>query len=84
MKPTDRYRSFVLKHWIRPARERGEQIVEVRLGDVRERMGLDSATDIGFALDTQKFEELANVKLEKISGPRSRTAPNNVYHFRIL
>ena len=84
--PADRYRRYVLNHWIKPARERGEQIVEVRLGNVRERMALDSgkATDIGFALDTQKFEKLANVKLEEISGPRSKTAPSNVYRFRII
>ena len=86
--PSDRYRRYVINHWIKPARERGEQVVEVRLGDVRERMGLDSgkATDIGFALDTQTFERLANVELihSDIRGPRSKTAPNNVYPFRIL
>ena len=73
-------------HYIRPARRRGEQIIEVRLGDVRDGMELDSvkAPDVGFALKTQKFEELANVKLLKISGPRSETAPNNVYRFRIF
>ena len=86
MRPTDRYRNFVLDNWVRPAREKGKQTVKVRLGDVRERMGLapGKATDIGFALDTQKFETLANVELIDVSGPRSKTAPNNVYHFKIL
>ncbi len=86
MTQADEYRKYVLDHYIRPARRRGEQIMEVRLGDVRDEMGLDSvkATDVGFALDTQKFEELANVKLLEISGPRSKTAPNNIYRFRIL
>ena len=86
MNQADEYRKYVFDQYIRPARTKGEKIMEIRLGDVREKMGLDSgkATDIGFALDTQKFNELANVRLSDISGPQSKTSPNNVYRFRIL
>ena len=84
MSQADRYRRNVLIHDIRPARKRGDEYIDIRLGDVRERMNLPSATDVGFALDTRIFRNMANVAGPDISGPESGTAANNVYTFRIL
>ena len=84
MSQADRYRRYVLINYVRPARRRGDGFVEVRLCDVREKMNLPSATDVGFALDTRIFRELASVRGPHISGPESRMAANNVYRFKIL
>ena len=58
-------RQFVRNRIIEPARERNEKAVLIRVGDVRESMGLGSErlSDICGALQRPVFEDEARVKL---------------------
>lgn len=72
MSKADKIRGFVLENYVKPARERGENEITIRAGDIHKVMGLrDSMPAVASALGAQKFENFARVKLIKREGPHN-------------
>lgn len=66
-----------------PARTKGEKIVKIRAGDIRDEMNLKNKMPaICGALQALKFETYANVKRTSIEGPGSGV--NCIMTFEIL
>lgn len=79
----DQIRKFVLQSYIEPARQKGETMVEVRVGDVNDAMGLKSRQPaIAGAIGAIKFLGFARVKLLKREGPHQ--GANLVFTFQVL
>ena len=69
---------------VEDARAKGETTLAIRVGDVRDGMGLnysDAIIDICQVLETQKFEDEACVKFLDRTGPRQ--GANTVFRFEI-
>ena len=65
----DRIRRFILSNYLMPARNRGEQTVTVRDGDVHAQMSLHGQhANVCQAMRGDKFLNLANVKLKSFRG----------------
>ena len=83
MTHSDRVRAYCLEEYVAPARARGEELVEIRAGDVhraleyRNRMPL-----VCSALGSLKFESEARVERVSIEGPLN--GANTVFTFRVL
>jgi hypothetical protein len=73
MTPTETTKRHVLKTYIRPARQRGENTVTVRVGNVLKELGWINRTPSVFStLRSQAFQKEAGVELvEKQGGPPS-------------
>lgn len=87
MKPTDATKRYVMDTYIAPARNRGEETVQVRVGNVLKELGWTNRTPSVFStLISEEFQKQAGVRLiEKFGGPASggpSTTWNLVY--RIL
>lgn len=71
MATADQIRWFVIEHYIRPARMAGHDEVSIRLGDIRQKMGLPSPLQsVRSALSTNIFQDIAGVELISPIGPR--------------
>lgn len=71
MATTDQIRCFVIDHYIEPAREAGRTEVSVRLGDIRQGMGMaNPLQSVRGTLNTQCFQDQAGVELLTPIGPR--------------
>lgn len=69
-KQADKIRAYCRDTKIIPARARGEKTVAIRAGDIAAEMQLQARMpNICSALQSQKFEMLANVKRIAIDGP---------------
>jgi hypothetical protein len=72
----------VLNAYIKPARQRGDPTVRIRVGDVHKAMGLKSRQPaIAGALGAQKFEQYADVRLISREGPHM--GANLVFTFEV-
>lgn len=82
MAPTEIAKKHVIDHYVRPARERGEKTVEVRVGNVLKELGWSNRTPSIFStLGSQPFQEEAGVELiEKRDGPKSG-GPSTTWRF---
>lgn len=66
----DKIRAYCRDTRIIPVRARGEKIVKIRAGDIAEELGMQGRVpNVCGALQTLKFETLANVKRIAIDGP---------------
>lgn len=79
----DEIRGFAYENYIKPARNKGEETVTIRAGDVHDAMGLKSKMpSVCGALGTNKFLKQYGLSLENREGP---TCGANVYFtFEIL
>lgn len=76
-------RQFVIERYIRPARDAGRQEVHIRLGDIRQQMGLrNPLQSVRSALDTKLFEDDAGVK--RVSTFSARAGADSYCHFQIV
>ena len=83
MTQADRIRQFAFEGWVAPARRAGKATVSIRAGDVHKAMGLaDRLPAVCSALGTNKFLEMANLRLEARKGPNVSTT--TTFDFRIL
>lgn len=82
MSPTDQTKKHVIKHYVQPARMRGEKTVEVRVGNVLKELGWSNRTPSVFStLGSQSFQEEAGLQLiEKRGGPPSG-GPSTTWQF---
>ena len=75
-------RSHVIEHYIAPARAAGCQEIRIRLGEIRQKMGLaNPLQSVRSALSTKLFQDSAGVDLLT---PIHPSAGADTYcHFRI-
>ena len=70
---------------VRDARSNGEKEIVIRVGDIRDALGLnysDAAIDICQVLETQRFQRENGVLFDSKSGPKQGVGTD--YMFRIL
>ena len=76
-------RWYVIEHYIAPARAAGHEEVRIRLGDIRQRMGLKNPLQaVRSALSTKIFRDKAGVELVVPIGPRA--GADTYCQFRIV
>lgn len=82
MAPTEVTKKHVIAKYVRPARERGEKTVEVRVGNVLKELGWSNRTPSVFStLGSQLFQDEAGLQLiEKCDGPASG-GPSTTWRF---
>lgn len=80
----DAIRAHVLKHYVEPARRRGDEFVTVKAGDVHREMGLDKRVpNVCSALQAgKKFHSPNALELIKRDGPKQ--SPTTTFTFRLL
>jgi hypothetical protein len=73
MKPTDQTKQHVIATYVKPARLKGANIVQVRVGAVQKELGWTNRTPSVFStLSSKEFQREAGVELiEKRGGPSS-------------
>lgn len=73
MKPTDQTKKHVIATYVKPARMKGENVVQVRVGTVQKELGWTNRTPSVFStLSSMEFQREAGVELiEKRGGPAS-------------
>ena len=87
MKPTDQTKEHVIATYVKPARLKGANIVQVRVGAVQKELGWTNRTPSVFStLSSKEFQREAGVELiEKRGGPPSGGPSTTVqFVYRIL
>ena len=87
MTPTDATKKHVISTYVEPARARGDQVIQVRVGNVVKELGWSNRTPSVFStLSSQTFQREAGVELiEKRYGPPSGGPSTTVqFVYRIL
>jgi hypothetical protein len=87
MKLTDQTRQHVIATYVKPARQKGENVVQVRVGSVQKELGWTNRTPSVFStLSSKEFQREAGVELiEKRGGPSSGGPSTTVqFVYRIL
>ncbi len=87
MNPTNQTKEHVIATYVRPARLKGANVVEVRVGTVQKELGWTNRTPSVFStLRSKEFQKEAGVELiEKRGGPPSGGPSTTVqFVYRIL
>jgi hypothetical protein len=87
MKPTEQTKQHVIATYVKPARLKGESVVQVRVGSVQKELGWTNRTPSVFStLLSKEFQQEAGVELiEKKGGPSSGGPSTTVqFVYRIL
>ena len=83
MSMAEHIRRYVIEHHIAPARDAGNEVVRIRLGDVRQEMGLaNPLQSVRSALGTKRFQHEAGVEI--LTPLDTRAGADTYCHFRIL
>ena len=83
MSQADDIRQYAATHYIEPARRAGHNAVSIRAGDVHKAMDLTNRMPaVCSAMGTKKFQDMAHVKVESITGPNQ--GATTTFHYRIL
>ena len=73
MTTAEHIRCYAIKHHIAPARAAGREDVRIRLGDIRQKMGLTNPLQsVRSALGTKLFQDEAGVELLAPIAPARR------------
>lgn len=87
MKPTEEAARHAIKAYVQPARERGDETVRIRVGNLQKELGWTNRTPSVFStLKSQPFQQEAGVELiEKRGGPASGGPSTTVeFIYRVL
>jgi hypothetical protein len=87
MKPTEQTKRHVIARYVEPAREKGDQSIQVRVGNVQRELGwINRTPSVYSTLASREFQREAGVELiEKIGGPPSGGPSTTVqFVYRIL
>ena len=83
VKPADQIRDYAYRTYIKPARDRGQEIVRIRCGDVHKALGFVNRNSmVCTALGTKKFRREQAMELVETEG--SFLSPELIYMFRLL
>lgn len=82
MKATEQTKKHVISTYVKPARQKGEKTIQVRVGNVQKELGWTNRTPSVFStLSSKDFQQEAGVELiEKRGGPPSG-GPSTTVHF---
>jgi hypothetical protein len=81
----DAIRSFAARNYVDPARRKGSELVEIRVGDVHKALKLrNRVPNVSSALRSRIFLEQNGLKLEKESGPPSGMGTRTTFKYRLL
>ena len=82
MTTAEQIRWYTIMHYIAPARAADREEVSIRLGDIRQKMGLTNPLQsVRSALGTKLFEDEAGVEILVPIDPRA--GADTYCHFRI-
>ena len=87
MKPTDQTKKHVIATYVKPARVKGEDVVQIRVGAIQKELGWTNRTPSVFStLSSKEFQQEAGVELiEKRGGPPSGGPSTTVqFVYRVL
>ncbi len=87
MRPTEETKRHVITSYVRPARLKGANVIQVRVGTVQKELGWTNRTPSVFStLSSKEFQQEAGVELiEKRDGPPSGGPSTTVqFVYRIL
>ena len=87
MRPTEETKRHVITSYVRPARLKGANVIQVRVGTVQKELGWTNRTPSVFStLSSKEFQQQAGVELiEKRGGPPSGGPSTTVqFVYRIL
>ena len=83
MTTAEHIRWYAIKHHVTPVRAAGREEAHIRLGDIRQKMGLPNPLQaVRSALGTKLFQDEACVELLTPIGPRD--GADTIIRFRIL
>lgn len=82
MKPTEQTKKHVISTYVEPARLKGDEFVQIRVGNVLKELGWTNRTPSVYStLSSEEFRRAAGVELvEKKGGPRSG-GPSTTWQF---
>ncbi|HEY1904209.1 MAG TPA: hypothetical protein VGG56_17395 [Terracidiphilus sp.] len=82
MKPTEQTKRHVISTYVEPARRKGEQTIQVRVGNIQKELGWTNRTPSVFStLSSKEFQQEAGVQLiERFGGPPSG-GPSTTWRF---
>src|SRR5271165_4244955 len=84
-KVADSIRSFAAKEYIQPARKRGSDTVQIRVGDVHKALKLSNRVpNVSSALRSRIFLEQNGVRIDEESGPPSGMGTRTTFTYRLL
>ncbi len=69
MATADEIRAFAFQNYIKSARQQGESLISIRLGDICKEMGFARADKVADALIRRKFLEMYQLQLVSWEGP---------------
>lgn len=87
MKPTEETTQYAIRSYVQPARDRGDDTVNIRVGKLQKELGWTGRTPAVFStLKSQLFQREAGVELlEKRGGPASGGPSTTVeFVYRVL
>jgi hypothetical protein len=87
MKPTDQTKKHVIARYVKPARLKGENTIQIRVGTVQKELGWTNRTPSVFStLSSREFQNEAGLELiEKKGGPPSGGPSTTVqFVYRLL
>jgi len=84
-KVADSIRSFAAKEYIQPARKRGSDTVQIRVGDVHKALKLSNRVpNVSSALRSRIFLEQNALQIDGVSGPPSGMGTRTTFTYRLL
>jgi hypothetical protein len=87
MRPTEHAKKHVIATYVAPARQKGEETIQVRVGSVEKELGwVNRAPSVFSTLSSKEFQREAGVELiEKRGGPPSGGPSTTVlFVYRVL
>jgi hypothetical protein len=76
-------RDYCVRHYIEPARVKGEKLIAIRTGDVHEAMGYQNRLPLVCgAIGAEIFSRTNNLSRTSIDGPVN--GANTIYRFELL
>ena len=83
MSLSDDVRKYCIDNYILPMREKGDNIVLIRAGDIHTAMGYNNRLPlVCSSLGSKKFENIAKVQRVSIEGPLNGS--NTTFIFRLI
>lgn len=85
MSLSEELQRYFHSHYVIPARERGQSQLEVKAGDIHNKLGWSRRVPlVCAALSSKKLQRNVGVRLTEKEGPPSGQSPTVVFHFEIL
>jgi hypothetical protein len=85
MSLSEQIAKYVVEQYVRPARQAGARMIEVRAGEVHRGLGWKNrVTSVCTTLESQKFQRENNLHLFHTSGPASGRSTTVAFAYQLL